>query len=39
MAGRIPRQFIDDLLARADIVDLIDGRVPLKKAGKNYHAC
>jgi DNA primase len=39
MAGRIPRQFIDDLLARADIVDLIDSRVPLKKAGKNYQAC
>lgn len=39
MVGRISRQFIDDILARADIVDLIDGRVPLKKAGKNYHAC
>ena len=39
MAGRIPRQFIDDLLARTDIVELIDGRVPLKKAGKNYQAC
>jgi len=39
MAGRISRQFIDDLLARADIVDLIDSRVPLKKAGKNYQAC
>ena len=39
MAGMIPRQFIDDLLARADIVELIDGRVPLKKAGKNYQAC
>lgn len=37
--GLIPRQFIDDLLARADIVDLIDARVPLKKAGKNYQAC
>ena len=35
----IPRQFIDDLLARADIVELIDSRVPLKKAGKNYQAC
>ena len=35
MAGMIPRQFIDDLLARADIVELIDSRVPLKKAGKN----
>ena len=39
MAGIIPRQFIDDLLARADIVELIDSRVPLKKAGKNYQAC
>lgn len=39
MAGLIPRQFIDDLLARADIVELIDARVPLKKAGKNYQAC
>jgi len=35
----IPRQFIDDLLARADIVELIESRVPLKKAGKNYQAC
>jgi DNA primase len=39
MAGRIPRQFIDDLLARTDIVELIDQRVPLKKAGRNYQAC
>ncbi len=39
MAGLIPRQFIDDLLARTDIVDLINTRVPLKKAGKNYQAC
>lgn len=39
MAERIPSQFIDDLLSRVDIVDIIDGRVPLKKAGKNLHAC
>lgn len=39
MAGPIPRPFIDDLLARTDIVELIDQRVPLKKAGKNYSAC
>ncbi len=39
MAGRIPRVFINDLLARVDIVDLIDARVKLKKQGKNYHAC
>lgn len=39
MAGRIPRYFIDDLLARTDIVELIEGYVPLKKAGRNYQAC
>ncbi|MEX5409551.1 DNA primase [Atlantibacter hermannii] len=39
MAGRIPRVFINDLLARTDIVDLVDARVKLKKQGKNYHAC
>lgn len=39
MAGKIPRAFIDDLLQRVDIIDLIDGRVPLKKAGKEYKAC
>ncbi|TPQ29315.1 DNA primase [Methylomonas koyamae] len=38
MSGRIPRQFIDDLLVRVDIVDLIDSRVPLKKSGANYVA-
>ena len=39
MAGRIPRDFIDDLIARTDIVELVDSRVKLKKAGKNYQAC
>ncbi|MBO9491150.1 DNA primase [Endozoicomonas sp. G2_1] len=39
MAGLIPRQFIDDLLSRTDIVELVDSKVPLKKAGKNYQAC
>lgn len=39
MAGHIPRSFIDDLLARLDIVDIIDARVKLKKQGKNYGAC
>ncbi len=38
MAGRIPREFIDDLLARVDIVDLIDSHVPLKKSGSNHTA-
>ena len=39
MAGLIPQQFIDDLIARTDIVDLIDSRVKLKKAGKSHVAC
>ncbi|MBS3964933.1 MAG: DNA primase [Methylomonas sp.] len=39
MSGRIPRQFIDDLLVRVDIVDLIDSHVPLKKKGSEYSAC
>ncbi|MBT0585307.1 DNA primase [Alteromonas oceanisediminis] len=39
MAGMIPRDFIDDMIARTDIVDIVDSRVKLKKAGKNYQAC
>jgi DNA primase len=39
MAGRIPQAFIDELMARADIVELIGARVPLKKAGREYKAC
>ena len=39
MAGRIPQHFIDELLARIDIVDIIDTYVPLKKAGSNHKAC
>ncbi|NVJ61208.1 MAG: hypothetical protein HWE27_12510, partial [Gammaproteobacteria bacterium] len=35
MAGRIPRAFIDDLINRTDIVEIIERRVQLKKAGKN----
>ena len=39
MAGRIPQSFIEDLTARADIVELIGSRVELKKAGREYRAC
>ncbi|MFZ5724546.1 MAG: DNA primase [Pseudomonadota bacterium] len=39
MAGRIPQSFVDDLLARTDIVGVIEARVPLKRAGRNYTAC
>ena len=36
MAGRIPQSFINDLIDRLDIVDVVDSRVQLKKTGKNY---
>src|SRR5579872_7636392 len=40
MANRIPREFIQLLLSRIELVDLIDGRVPLrKKSANNYFAC
>ena len=39
MAGRIPKQFIDDLINRADIIDVIDSRVALKRRGKEHIAC
>jgi len=38
MAGRIPQAFLDDLLERVDIVEVIDRRVKLRKSGKNYTA-
>lgn len=39
MAGLIPQSFIDDLLNRSDIVEVVSSRIQLKKAGKNYTAC
>jgi len=39
MAGLIPQSFIDDLINRLDIVDVVSSRVQLKKTGKNYSAC
>lgn len=38
MAGRIPQAFIDDLLERVDVVEVIDRRLPLRKSGRNYTA-
>jgi DNA primase len=35
----IPEQFIQELLNRVDVVDVVDKSVPLKKAGANYSAC
>ncbi|MFO1368721.1 MAG: DNA primase [Marinagarivorans sp.] len=37
--SRIPSSFIDDVLNRLDIVDVVDHRVKLKRSGKNYMAC
>ena len=39
MAGLIPQEFIDDLVARADIVEVVGRRVPLKRAGREFKAC
>ena len=36
MAGQIPQRFIDDLLGRVDVVEVVGERVPLKKAGRNF---
>ena len=38
MPGRIPEKFVDDLLARIDIVDVVQERVPLKKSGRDWSA-
>lgn len=39
MSSRIPQAFIDEVVTRTDIVELIDNHVPLKKKGKEYAAC
>ena len=37
--ARIPQHFIDELVARTDIVEVLGSRVQLKKAGREYKAC
>lgn len=39
MAGKIPAHFIDQLLSRVDILDIIGSRITLRKAGSEYQAC
>jgi DNA primase len=39
MAGRIPQEFINDLIDRSDIVEIVGSRISLKKAGREYKAC
>ncbi|KPK55547.1 MAG: DNA primase [Gammaproteobacteria bacterium] len=37
--SRIPQHFIDDLMSRTDIIEVVGSRVPLKKAGREFKAC
>ena len=39
MSGMIPQRFVEDLLDRTDLAELIGSRITLKKAGANYKAC
>ncbi len=39
MAGLIPENILEDVLNRIDIVEVISGYIPLKRAGKNFKAC
>ena len=39
MAGKIPSTFINDLISRVDIVDVVDRRVPLTRKGREFMAC
>jgi len=39
VSGLIPKHFIEELISRVDLVELIGSRVPLKKHGKEYKAC
>jgi len=39
MAGRIPQDFINDLIDRSDIVEVVGSRIALKKAGREFKAC
>jgi len=39
MGGLIPESFIEELLGRVDIVELIERSVPLKRSGREFHAC
>ena len=39
MAGRIPQEFIDQLLSRVDLVEIVNARVPLRRMGREFMAC
>ena len=39
MAGRIPQEFLDQLLSRVDLVEIVNSRTPLRRAGREFMAC
>jgi DNA primase len=39
MAGRIPQEFLDQLLSRMDLVEIVNSRTPLRRAGREFMAC
>ncbi len=39
MAGRIPQEFLDQVLGRVDLVEIVNARVPLRRAGREFMAC
>ena len=39
MAGRISQEFLDQLLGRVDLVEIVNARVPLRRAGREFMAC
>ena len=39
MRGLIPDNLLEDILSRVDIVEIVSGFIPLKKAGRNFKAC
>ncbi len=39
MAGRIPQEFVDQLLGRVDLVEIVNARVPLRRMGREFMAC
>ena len=39
MAGRIPQEFLDQLLSRVDLIEIVNSRVPLRRAGREFMAC
>ncbi len=39
MAGRIPQEFVDQVLGRVDLVEIVNARLPLRRTGHEFVAC